>query len=214
MLSFVTSYGTFTVYSLTVLLNSGEITPSAICMLDKFELSDFFTVFEVLLFEEFPLELLLEVLLLGLGAGVGSGCGVGTTIVTLVEFFTVTSLPVAKSPTVPDAVIVTVPELPAVQVNDLLLFSNHSLAKEPDPPETVALTGPAASLSVTVTVKLSPGDTLLLEAFTLKLAASEVFVSIKVIIPIIPIIIILFKIFLFIVHFPFLLFQCNFSILK
>ena len=48
MLSFVTSYGTLTVYSLTVLLNSGEITPSAICMLDKFELSDFFVVVVVL----------------------------------------------------------------------------------------------------------------------------------------------------------------------
>ena len=44
ILNFVTSFGTLILYSTVLLINSGDITPSAICNDSNFELLDFFTV--------------------------------------------------------------------------------------------------------------------------------------------------------------------------
>ena len=113
-------------YSYTFLANSGENTPSAICNDSKFELLDFFTVgVEVFVFGFVLLLVLFDGVGVGSGSGVGVGSGVGCIIATDFVFPIDISVSVAKSPTVPDAVIVTEPELPAVQVNESELFSSH-----------------------------------------------------------------------------------------
>ena len=128
----------------------------------------------------------------GGGSGIGSGC----FIVILLDALTFSSLPVEKSPTVPEADIVTLPELPAVQLKLDEPFSSQSL-NPPAPLETEALTGPAPLFKVIVTVKVSPGDTVD-GALIPKLAAFEMVVIIKLIITNIPIPIIIFNVFLFI----------------
>ena len=90
MLSFVISFGTFIEYSFTFLLNSGVITPSAICNADKFELSDFFVSagFVVVLVDGF---------VVGFEGSVGvvGVVGVGCLIITLFDAFCVPSVSLA-----------------------------------------------------------------------------------------------------------------------
>ena len=65
----------------------------------------------------------------------------------------------------------TVPELPAVQVNEYELLSIHSVVPPPLPLVTVVVTYPAPLLTETVTVKLSPAETELFEVLILKVEA-------------------------------------------